>query len=86
MIESVPMSDRQWVWLLAVLLNVSGMLYACGGPEKPILAPNPIAADCIIDRTKAQFDCVKEAGTEKAADECIARVKAAQECVDGGSR
>lgn len=54
--------------------------------DQPVVSPNPQAADCIIDRAKAQLDCVAEAGTEKAADECIAKVKAAKECVDGGSR
>lgn len=54
--------------------------------DKPVVTANPVAADCIIDRQKAQLDCVKEAGTERAADECIAKVKAAQECVDGGAR
>jgi hypothetical protein len=60
-------------------------LFAVGcHDDKPIVVANPVAADCIIDRTKAQLDCVKEAGTERQADECIAHVKATQECVDGG--
>lgn len=58
-------------------------LIACHD-DKPIVTPNPGAADCIVDRTKAQLDCVKDNDSGAAADKCIADVKAKQECVDGG--
>lgn len=78
MFATLPLSILFAVMLIAGVFNCAN--------SKPVAAPNPTAADCIIDRTKAQLDCVREAGTEKQADECIAHVKATQDCttVDGG--
>lgn len=67
----------RWTWVLLVA--------ACGEAQKPIVAPNPQAADCISDRTIAQLQCVKNAG-RLSVDDCIARAKAANECIDGGAR
>jgi hypothetical protein len=76
------------VWWLAIVLNVTGMLHAvvhCGGPDKPVVAPNPTAADCIAARTKAELDCITQNDAEAAADRCLADVKRTHECVDGGT-
>lgn len=67
----------RWVWAL--------LMAACGEAQKPIVPPNPVAADCISDRTIAQLQCVKDAGS-LPVDDCIARAKAANECVDGGAK
>jgi hypothetical protein len=59
-------------------------LFAAGcHDDKPVVVANPVAADCIADRTIAQLGCVKDAGGQPV-DDCIAKAKAAKECVDGG--
>lgn len=57
------------------------LLLATCHDDKPIVQPNPQAADCIMDRTKAEIDCVKDNKTRVEADACIEKVKATQECV-----
>lgn len=77
---------RKSIWRWAIFLNVTGMAFSYSGchDDKPIVAPNPKAADCIVDRTKAELDCVKDKPSEAEAQACIADVKKKQNCVDGG--
>jgi hypothetical protein len=67
------------------LFSLIALATAACHDDKPIETPHPVEGDCVIDRTQVQLECVKTAPTSAAADECIAKAKAAKECTDGGS-
>lgn len=67
----------------ACIFNVTGMLNAaCGAPEKPIVQANPDFANCEGRKDQREDECLIEAGTREAFNDCIARVR--KSCVDGG--
>lgn len=69
--------------MCALLLNVSGMLYACHD-DKPVITADPDFANCEAAKDQRENGCLIEAGTRAQFDECIARVRAS--CVDGGAK
>ena len=77
---------RAWLWAIAITLHVFYFTStsACGGLDKPIVQPNPDFANCEAAKSQRENECLIEAGTRVAFDDCIARVR--KSCVDGGAK
>ena len=62
------------------------VLTGCGSPSRePVIVPNPVSADCLLDRDRAQSDCVSRDAGFSDRQACLEHVRATRECVDGGS-
>jgi hypothetical protein len=50
--------------------------------DKPVITADPDFVKCENAKDKREDDCLDDAGTRAAFDECIARTR--KTCVDGG--
>jgi hypothetical protein len=74
-----------WIMVASVACTLPYFFgISCAAPS-PATQASIAAADCVIDRTVAQAECVRDNDSGADIDACRAKVKAAKDCTkDGG--